>query len=299
MRHGGEQRLRVGVLRALEDVEGGALLNGDAVFHHHDRVGQVGDDAHVVRDEHDGRVEPRAQVAQQLEDLRLHRDVEGRGRLVGDEKHGVARDGLRDHRALPLPARQLVGELVEGRRRVGHVDLLEQLDRALLRLRRREVVVRAQRLDDLEADGVDGVQGRHRLLEDHGDLLTAHPAQLALVELADLAAEQLDRPCDARGRRQEAEQGHRARRLARARLAHDSHDLAALDGVVEAHGRRVELAVDPEVDAQARDLQNGLDGGAGAGAHGSSFRAVMMRVSEKLELCASSQRAFAPRSVEF
>jgi len=203
--HGGEERLRVGMLRTLEDVEGGTLLDSHAVLHHHDRIGQVGDDPHVVRDEHDRGVEPAAEAAEKVEDLGLDGDVEGGRGLVRDKEDRVARDRLRDHRALALAARELVRVLVEGERRVGHVDLLEQLDRTLLRLSGREVVMRAQGLDDLEADRVHGVQSRHRLLEDHGDLLAAHRAQLALVEVADLATEQLDRAGDAGGRREQAE----------------------------------------------------------------------------------------------
>ena len=40
--------------------------------------------------------------------LRLHRDVERGGRLVGDDQLGVARDRHRDHHALPQPAGELV-----------------------------------------------------------------------------------------------------------------------------------------------------------------------------------------------
>jgi len=42
-----------------------------------------------VGDEHQGELELVLQVAQQVEDLRLHRDVEGRDRLVGDDQRGA------------------------------------------------------------------------------------------------------------------------------------------------------------------------------------------------------------------
>ena len=88
-------------------------LDDAAVLHHDDPVGHVGDDAHVVGDQHDAGVDPLAQVAHQLEDLALHGDVERRGRLVGDEELGLAGQRLRDHRALALTAGELVREGVE------------------------------------------------------------------------------------------------------------------------------------------------------------------------------------------
>ena len=48
------------------------------------------------------------QPQQQLDDLRLHGDVERGGRLVGDDQLGVARQRHRDEHALPLAAGQLV-----------------------------------------------------------------------------------------------------------------------------------------------------------------------------------------------
>ena len=50
------------------------------------RVGDLGDDAEIVRDEQDRHAQFALQLAQQLEDLRLDRDVERRRRLVGDQQ---------------------------------------------------------------------------------------------------------------------------------------------------------------------------------------------------------------------
>ena len=94
----------------------------------------------------------------------------------------VAGERLRDHRALPLAAGELVRVGVDTPFRVRDLDQLEQLDGALWRaLARRHRVVDAQRLDDLETDRVHRVQRRHRLLEDDRDLVAAHVAQLSGV----------------------------------------------------------------------------------------------------------------------
>ena len=69
---------------------GRAVLDRPAGVHHQDVVGQLGDHAEVVGDDDDRGVELRLQVADQVEDLRLHGDVERGGRLVGDQQLGVA-----------------------------------------------------------------------------------------------------------------------------------------------------------------------------------------------------------------
>ena len=57
-----------------------------------------------------GRAEARArtlELGQQFQDLRLDGDVEGRGRLVGDEQLGLVGQRHGDHDALALPAGKL------------------------------------------------------------------------------------------------------------------------------------------------------------------------------------------------
>ena len=87
-RHRRQQRHRVRVQRAVEHVVAGAELDDAAEVHHRDPVAEVLHDGEVVGHEHQREVEPALQVAQQVEDLRLDRHVEGRHRLVGDEERG-------------------------------------------------------------------------------------------------------------------------------------------------------------------------------------------------------------------
>jgi len=94
-----------------------------------------------VGDEQGRGVEPLAQGAQQFQDLGLDCDVQGGGGLVGYEQDRVTRDGLGDHAALPLPTRELVRIGVERLDRIGHLDQVEQFDRTLLCLRRRDAEV--------------------------------------------------------------------------------------------------------------------------------------------------------------
>jgi hypothetical protein len=76
----------------------------------------------------------RLQVLHDVEDLRLHRDVERRGRLVADQELGLGRERARDRDALPLPARELVRELLGVRAREADRDqqLADAIGDALL-----------------------------------------------------------------------------------------------------------------------------------------------------------------------
>ena len=62
----------------------------------------------VVRDEEVGELQPLLQIQQQVHDLRLHRDVERRDRLVGDDERRLQRERARQADALALAAAELV-----------------------------------------------------------------------------------------------------------------------------------------------------------------------------------------------
>ena len=111
-------------------------------------------------------------VAQEIEDLRLDRDVQRCRRLVGDQQLRLARERHRDHRALAHAARELVRIVLQPRSRARDADLLEQLDaRASAAFRRLTSKCAVERLADLPPDREHRVQARHRVLEDHRDLL--------------------------------------------------------------------------------------------------------------------------------
>ena len=95
------------------------------------------------------------EVAEQVEDRRLHRHVEGRDRLVGDQERGRDRERPREPDPLALTA----GELV----RVAMPDLgpqpdtVEELDHAPIESRRARNAVQPERLaDDLRRTSCAG-----------------------------------------------------------------------------------------------------------------------------------------------
>ncbi len=106
-----------GWIRLPQQVAHGRLL-GDATRVQHDRpLAQLPDHAQVVGDEQQRHAPVADQRPQQLQDLRLDRDVERGRRLVRDEQRRLAGERHRDHHALAHAARQLVGILLGGARR--------------------------------------------------------------------------------------------------------------------------------------------------------------------------------------
>ena len=93
------------MLRIAEDVLDRAGLHHPASVHDHYLGGHIGDDAEIVRDEQHRHAQLALQRADQLEDLRLDRDVERGGRLVRDEQRRPADERHRDHRALAQSSR--------------------------------------------------------------------------------------------------------------------------------------------------------------------------------------------------
>ena len=58
-------------------------------YDHQDFVGERAHHLEVVADEQERDVEARLNLAQEVDDLRLHRDVERRRRFVEDEELGL------------------------------------------------------------------------------------------------------------------------------------------------------------------------------------------------------------------
>ncbi len=77
--------------------------------HHPHPIGDAGDNAQVVGDVHDGRVEVAAQLGDQVQHSRLDGYVQGGGRLVHDQQRRVVEQGHGDDHALLLAAGDLVG----------------------------------------------------------------------------------------------------------------------------------------------------------------------------------------------
>ena len=80
------------------------------MLHDDDAVAQRAHDFQIMRYEQVGQPALTLQLAQQLDDLRLHRQVQRRGRLVEQDEFRFKRDGAGDGEALALAAGEFVRE---------------------------------------------------------------------------------------------------------------------------------------------------------------------------------------------
>ena len=211
------------------------VLDDLAVLHHADAVGDPAHDAEVMRDEQHRHAEPPLQLLEQPQYLRLHGDVERGGGLVGDQKVGLVGERHGDHHALALATGQLVRIAGEAAFRIRNADLAQEFDDARARRGSLEVLVQPQHLDNLLPDRVQRIERGHRLLEDDGDVVAAHLADVALARGQQFLALEGDRAGRVARRRigQQPQDRQRRHRLAGARFADQRHRLAGRD--IERH----------------------------------------------------------------
>ena len=178
-RHRGQEPLGVGMPGTGEEGADRGGLDDVAGVHHHHPVADLGHGRDVMGDQQNGQPLLGGQSAQQRQDLCLHGDVQGRRRLVGDQEIWLPGEGHGDHDALRHAAGELMRIVIQAGAGIGQVDLLQQRDRLLLAPP--AAAVRADDIDQLLADGEDGVEVAARILKDHRQAVAAYPLHRSLV----------------------------------------------------------------------------------------------------------------------
>ena len=84
------------------------LLDNAPEIHHSDPVGHVPHQRQVMRDQDQRDPARRLQIRQQIDDRRLHRDIERRHRLIGNHQIRIAGNGTRQRDPLFLSAGKLL-----------------------------------------------------------------------------------------------------------------------------------------------------------------------------------------------
>ena len=121
-----KQHLGIGMLRIGKHRLGIARLHDLAPLHDADRIRHVAHDAEIMGDQQQRHAIFGLQVLQQLQDLRLHRHVERRRGLIGNQQIGIIGERHGDHHALALAAGQLMRIVLQSRFRIADADLGEQ-----------------------------------------------------------------------------------------------------------------------------------------------------------------------------
>ncbi|MNO99099.1 hypothetical protein D3C76_908640 [compost metagenome] len=191
--NGAQQAFGIGVARAIEDVVDPAVLHGATGVHHQHLVTDARHHAKIVGDHDDGGVELPLELVHQGHDLGLHRHVERRGRLVGDQQLRPAQQCHGDHHPLAHATGELVGVHVHPLARLGDLHRVQHAHRLLERRRLAHPFVQHQHFHQLILHLHIGVQGGHGVLEDHGDLLGADLVELVLRQIQDLVPLKLGR----------------------------------------------------------------------------------------------------------
>ncbi len=96
--------------------------------HHDDPVDQPRHHAEVVGDPDGGHAEFPAKLVDERQDLLLDGDIQGSGRLVGDEHPRAHGQSARDHHALAHAAREFMGVRARGPLGVGNADPGQQFE---------------------------------------------------------------------------------------------------------------------------------------------------------------------------
>jgi hypothetical protein len=116
--------------------------------------------------------------------------------------------------------------------------------------------VHDERFGDLISDGHHRVEGRLRVLEDHGDLTSTHPAHVLVGQLPQISPVEQDLPGDDPSRgvhhTHDRPSGHR---LPRARFADHAEHLAAAQRQVDVVHRPDRSGIGHELGAQPTNLK--------------------------------------------
>ena len=230
------------------------------MLHHHDAVRDLGHNAKIMGDEHHAGVVPGLKFGDQPQDLRLRRHVERCRRLVRNQEARVEDQGHRDHRALPLAAGQLVRKRGDDALRLGQLDLGKQGEDPLAPLGPAHLRgVDDQHLLDLAAHGHQRVEGRHRLLEDHGELFAPQHATLLARQGQQIVPAEQDRSGRGVHPRLGQQPHHRAcgQGFARSALADDADDLAIRHCRRQVFDRVHPVRAGGQGDVQTADIQQG------------------------------------------
>ena len=171
-------------------VDSGALLDNAPPAHHQDVLADVPHHGQVVADEDEPDVGLSPDVVEEVQHLCLHRDVEGRHRLVEDQHTRLDGERTSDRDALALTAREATWQRLALPWSEAH--LVQQLRHPPGSCTPVEVGVQAQHTVDAVPHPDPRVQGQIGVLEDDLDRAGACLAGLSAPSprLQDLAADE-------------------------------------------------------------------------------------------------------------
>ena len=201
------------------------MLDDEAALHDGHAVCIAAHQVEVVRDQQEAHAGLRAQFVEEIEDLQADRRIERGRRFVRNQELGVAGQGHGDHCPLALAAGELVRITAGAPLGLFDAHAAHGCDRPGARLLDAQRFMQAQRLANLVADRMHGVERRHGLLEHHRDVAAAQCVQARNGHLQHILAVENHLAFEARSV-EKAHQGQRGHCFSRARFAHQRQPLS-------------------------------------------------------------------------
>ena len=147
-----------------------AVLNDFSGVHDCHLVAYLSHNSQVMGNQDDGRVDFLLQLLHHIQNLRLNGHIQGRGRLIGQQKLRLAGQGhCYDHTLLHTPGK-LMGVILFTALRNPHQ--LKHFLNPLLLFLRRQIHVKLQGLTNLVPHCKDRIQAGHGVLKNHGYLFS-------------------------------------------------------------------------------------------------------------------------------
>ena len=94
--------------RRAQHILSRAFFHNAAEIHHRNPVRDMAHNAKIMADQHKGQAQIAYQIAQQIDHLRLHRNIQGADGFIPDDQARIARERARNRDALALPARKFM-----------------------------------------------------------------------------------------------------------------------------------------------------------------------------------------------
>lgn len=151
------QGARVGMARRMKESARVGGFDDATGIHNLDAVAETGDNPEIMRDEHNRHAQFPLHFFDQLENLRLHRDIEGGGRFVGDKNLGFGDERHGDHYALSHAAGEFVRVIMDTLGCVVDADGIKHREGAAEGIAPGNLFVNEKRLDELFADPQVGI----------------------------------------------------------------------------------------------------------------------------------------------
>ena len=164
--------------RMVNDLPHRSCFHNASCVHDTDPVRHFGNNAQVVRDQNNRHVALIPQICQQIENLRLNRDIKSCGRLVCNQNRRPACQRHSDHHPLKHSSRHLMRIALCPVFRSRYAHLFQKIDDFRIDIRHIGPM-QFNGLRDLRSDAEHRIQGNRRFLKNIGNLSPPDFSQFA------------------------------------------------------------------------------------------------------------------------